>query len=274
MALGINTLLANTGDMALKRRAKRILTEINPKPGDKILDIGCGDGYYLHLLRNLEPKTILTGTDFDPKGLAKAKINLGGEIKLVQADLMKKTTFKTGEFDKAVMSEVAEHLPDDVLGLKEVNRILKPGGTLCLTVPNANYPFLWDPINRILEIFGTHIKSGFFAGIWNQHIRLYTPDEVESVLKKAGFEIEKKEALTFWCLPFNHYLVNLVARYLHVQFISGNTNNSLSKFNTKASKGYVLDFCFWLVNIIDRLNDIWQPGDQGVAVFIKARKKK
>ena len=153
MALGIDVLLANTGDMALKRRARRILTEIDPRHKDKILDIGCGDGYYLHLLHNLEPKAILTGTDFDPKGLAKAKVNLDGKIKLVQADLMKRTVFATGEFDKAVMSEVAEHLHDDLKGLTEVKRILKPGGILCLTVPNANYPFLLDPINRLLELF-------------------------------------------------------------------------------------------------------------------------
>jgi len=274
MALGIDVLLANTGDMALKRRARRILTEIDPRPKDKILDIGCGDGYYLHLLHNLEPKAVLTGTDFDPKGLTKAKVNLGGKIKLVQADLMKRTVFTTGEFDKAVISEVAEHLPDDLKGLTEVKRILKPGGILCLTVPNANYPFLWDPINRLLELFGTHIKSGFWAGIWNQHLRLYTPERIESVLKKAGFEIEKRESLTYWCLPFNHYLVNLVARYLHGQFVSGNTKDSLSKFNTQASKGLMLDFCFWLVNAIDTLNNVWQPHDQGVAVFIKAIKKK
>ena len=40
------------------------------------------------------------------------------------------------------MSEVAEHLSSDIKGLKEVYRVLKPGGIIALTVPNKNYPFL------------------------------------------------------------------------------------------------------------------------------------
>ena len=46
-------LLSNTGDMALKRRAGKIISSLDPKENDKILEVGCGDGYYLHLLLNL-----------------------------------------------------------------------------------------------------------------------------------------------------------------------------------------------------------------------------
>src|SRR3989344_5232920 len=144
-------LLANTGDMALKRRAKRIMAELYPKRGEKIIDIGCGDGYYLHLLSHLSISDLhLSGTDYDVKGLDKTKRNLDNpKIKIYSGDLMKKLPFENNSFDKAIMSEVTEHLPNDVKGLKEVYRILKPGATLCLTVPHANYPFLWDPINKI-----------------------------------------------------------------------------------------------------------------------------
>jgi len=269
-------LLENTGDMALKRRAKRIITELDPKPGEKIIDIGCGDGYYLHLLSNLGIKNLhLSGTDYDTAGLNKANSNLKNKkIKILPGDLMKRLPFKINEFDKAVMSEVAEHLPNDVKGLREVCRILKPGATLCLTVPHANYPLMWDPLNWLLEdMFGVHIKSGFFAGLWNQHIRLYRPEQIELVLKKAGFKVEKTEALTFWCLPFNHYLVNLVARYLSHQYSKGTPNSSLNKFTITPKRKGVLNLTFSLVNSIDRLNDIWQPKNIGVAVFIKARKK-
>ena len=93
---------------------------------------------------------------------------------------MKRLPFKAEFFDKVMMSEVAEHLPDDVKGLKEVKRLLKKAGILILTVPNHNYPFFWDPLNWTLEHFwGTHIKSGFWSGLWNQHLRLYKPDEIK-----------------------------------------------------------------------------------------------
>lgn len=271
----LENLLKNTGDMALKRRAGWIMQELNPKSGDKIVDIGCGDGYYLHLISNMGIANLtLTGTDYDVKGLEKTKFNLKNKkINVYPGDLMKKLPFKSDSFNKAVMSEVAEHLPDDVKGLREVRRILKPGGVLCLTVPNANYPFLWDPINWLLErIFSTHIKSGFFAGLWNQHIRLYTQKQISVVVEKAGFRIEKAESLTFWCLPFNHYLVNLVARYLSIQYQRGTPNQSLNKFTTKPKRSAPVDFAFSLVNLLDRLNDLWHPQESGVAVFVKAIK--
>lgn len=271
----LESLLRNTGDMTLKRRARRIIVELAPKPGDKVIDIGCGDGYYLHLLSNLGvSKLELTGTDFDIKGLEKTKINLSGKrIKIFPGDLMAKLPFADSSFNKAVMSEVAEHLPDDVRGLKEVYRILKPGATLCLTVPSANYPLLWDPLNWILErFFSTHIKAGFFAGIWNQHIRLYRPEEIKLVVEKAGFKVQKLEPLTFWCLPFNHYLVNLVARYLSYQYHKGIPNESLNKFSTSTTRSGIINLAFRIVNIIDRLNDIWTPANIGVSVFVKAIK--
>lgn len=275
MSFKIEKLLANTGDMALKRRARRIIAELDPKPGDNIIDIGCGDGYYLHLLSNLGVfKLELTGTDFDIKGLEKTKTNLSGKrIKIFPGDLMAKLPFADSSFNKAVMSEVAEHLPDDIRGLKEVRRILKPGGGLCLTVPNANYPFLWDPLNWLLErVFGFHVKSGFLAGIWNQHHRLYTPNQIKEVLEKAGFTVERLESLTWWCLPFNHYLVNLVARYLSFQYHKGTPNQSLNKFTTASQKSGLTNLAFNSVNALDRLNDLWSPTNIGVSVFIKAKK--
>lgn len=270
----LEALLSNTGDMALKRRAKNIIKGLDLKNNDKVLDIGCGDGYYLHLLSNLGPKLKLTGTDYDANGLRKARKNIKKGIPLFAGDLMKRLPFKAHTFDKAVMSEVAEHLPNDEKGLKEVHRILKKDGILCLTVPCHNYPLFWDPLNWILEtLFNTHIKNGFFAGLWNQHERLYKSSEIENVVKRAGFTIVETKTLTWWCLPFNHYLVNIVARGLAHGVFSERTNTSLSKYNQKPKRPLYLDIAFWFVNSIDRLNDIWQPYNSGVAIYVKAIKK-
>jgi ubiquinone/menaquinone biosynthesis C-methylase UbiE len=269
----IDKLLENTGDMALKRRAKKILLAVDPQKNEKILDIGCGDGYYLHLMSNLGVPLFLTGTDYDEVGLVKARKNLGKKIPLFQGDLMKKLPFKNAQFDKATMSEVSEHLPDDVKGLKEVYRILKKGGTLVLTVPCHNYPLFWDPINWTLEHFlGTHIKSGFFAGLWNQHERLYKPEEIRKVVEKAGFTVERLETTTWWCLPFNHYIVNLVARLLAHGNISQKTRSSLSKFSKEVKRPWYLNLAFGFVNKLDTLNDLWHPKSRGVGVFVKAVK--
>ncbi len=269
-------LLENTGDMALKRRAKMILLELRVSKGDKILDVGCGDGYYLHLLSNLAIDFNLTGTDFDRGALESARKNLKGKrIKLVYADLMGRLPFPENSFDKMVMSEVTEHLPDDLKGLRKVYRVLKPGGIICLSVPNANYPFLWDPVNWTLEhLFNTHVRSGFWAGIWNQHRRLYSPKRITDRVKKAGFKVNRVKSLTWWCLPFNHNLVNLVARQLYGGKLSSETVESISKYSHGRNKSFIFKLAFGFVNLIDKLNDVWSPKGSGVSVVVIATKQK
>lgn len=267
-------LLKNTGDMALKRRAKLILNELNPQNGDKILDVGCGDGFYLHLLSNLGIKLDLIGTDFDKRALESAKRNLRGRgIKLVWGDLMKKLPFKDNSFDKIIVSEVVEHLPDDLKGLKEIHRVLKLGGTVCITVPHASYPLFWDPVNWFLEhLFDTHIKSGFFAGIWNQHKRLYDKEQIKKVVARAGFKVKGTESLTWWCLPFNHNLLHFMARKLYGGTLSAITAKDVSKFELSKKRPFFMETAFKIVNAIDRLNDFYQTKNKGVGVFVKARK--
>lgn len=267
----LEKLLENVGDISLKRRARKIIQEINPISGEKIVDLGCGTGYYLFLLSNLPVSLNLTGFDSDKNSLSEAAESLRNKkIKFYVGDLHK-IPFKSSSFDKAIMSEVLEHVSDDEKVLKEVFRILKPEGTLVISTPSINYPFMWDPINWVLQhFFRTHIKTGFFSGIWNQHLRLYQITDLEKKFQRAGFKIEAIEELTFWCLPFNHYLVNAVARLLYDVKISAKIANNLSKFK-QTNKPLLIDWVFKFVNFIDRLNEIF-PQKLGVNVFAKVRK--
>lgn len=268
-------LLSNTGDMALKRRARRIIEEINPQNGDKILEVGCGDGFYLHLLSSLDVELELTGVDINPLSLKSARKNLRGKkVTLYEADLMKKLPFADNSFERIIMSEVCEHLPDDIRGLKEVKRVLKRGGTLAVTVPNHNYPLLWDPVNWILEhFFRTHVKTGFWAGLWNQHLRLYEPEEIKKLVVKAGFKVEKVECLTWFCLPFNHNLMHFAAVKLYGGSLSPAMSRATSKYETGFKKPVLVEVAFRIVNVVDSLNDYFQPNRSGVGVLVKALKR-
>lgn len=267
----LKRLLANVGDMSLKRRAKRIVEELNPSSGEQIVDLGCGTGYYLFLLSSLSLKLHLTGFDNDIKAIGEAKTLLKSRnIKFIVGNLHK-MPFKDASFDKAVASEVLEHVRSDALALKEIFRVLKPGGVLVISAPSINYPFLWDPINWFLQhLFNTHIKTGFFSGFWSGHLRLYNLNQLKRKFEKVGFIVEEAEELTFWCLPFNHYLVNLVARLLYDVKISPQIANNLSKFKN-VKKPLIFDLAFRLVNWIDQLNEIF-PHKRGVNVLIKAKK--
>lgn len=267
----LSNLLENVGDMALKKRAGKIIEGLNPQTGEKILDLGCGTGYYLFLLSSLPISLNLVGLDNDSKALEEARGSLSKRIKFILSDCAK-LPFKDKTFDKVVASEVLEHLQDDRKTLKEVFRILKPGGIFVISTPSINYPFFWDPINWTLQhLSGTHIQKGFFSGIWSGHIRLYEKDNLENKFKKVGFKIEEAKELTYWCLPFNHYIINAVARLLYDVKISSKIADNLSKFKNN-KKPFLISMAFKFVNYFDKLNEVF-PQKKGVNVFIVARKK-
>lgn len=267
----LERLLSNIGDMSLKRRARKIIEEINPEVGEKIVDLGCGTGYYLFLLSSLGVRLNLTGFDFDEKALKEAKDLLTERKINFAVGNLHKIPFKDQSFDKAVMSEVLEHVENDEKALQEVYRILKPNGVLVISVPSINYPFFWDPLNWILQhFFNTHIKSGFFSGLWSGHLRLYLLPNLKGKFENVGFRVEIAEELTFWCLPFNHYIVNLVARLLYDVKISSKIADKISKFKD-SKKPLIFELAFRFVNWIDKLNEIF-PQKTGVNVFIKAVK--
>ena len=269
----LNNLLANTGDMCLKRRAKEIILGLNPNKGDKVLDAGCGDGFYLHLMSKLSD-AYSVGLDDNPKALELAKgYAQSKRLKLVKGDVLK-MPFKDNTFNKIVCSEVLEHLPNDVVGLKEFGRVLQKDGLVAITVPSNNYPFLWDPINWYTErFFNFHFKDGFWAGVWNQHFRLYTPKMLRKAVKDAGFKIVDLKVLTHYGLPFNHYLLNLGYR-MRMSNVSTETKASLSKFSSnrpseKDAYQYFLDFVNW----VDKYNNReFDENTTSVGIFLLAQK--
>lgn len=263
--------LKTVGDMALKRRAKKIIEGLDLKKGEKILEVGCGNGYYLSLLNRLGLKINLAGIDTDKAALKDAVKFVGNKkVRLILADASK-IPFASNTFDRIVMSEVIEHVENEGKVLKEAYRVLKEGGILTLTTCNLDYPFFWDPINWILQhFFSTHIKSGFWAGIWNQHTRLYKSSQIESLIKNASFKIEKSESLTYWCLPFNHYMVNLIAKLFYANKLPKNIAKGMNKFRNN-KRPLLIEMVFNFINLIDKLNDV-MPQQSGVSIFVKARK--
>jgi len=202
----LRRMLANEADMSFKRRAESVFDFLAIRPGDRVLDAGCGRGFYLNFLRVLHPEADVVGVELDRPLLTVARSAVPG-VDLVNADLYH-LPFRDAAFDKVVFSEVIEHVPDDAAALGELYRVLAPGGALALTTPNADYPFLWDPINKTLETaFGTHIQTGPLAGIWANHVRLYTIESLAKVVTGAGFTIEDVRFHTRYCFPFIHNLV-------------------------------------------------------------------
>ncbi|MHB8626071.1 MAG: class I SAM-dependent methyltransferase [Aggregatilineales bacterium] len=271
-------LTRNEADMAFKRRVRTIFEWIEPTDDKLIFDCACGRGFYLNMIRAVS-KCQLVGLELDPEVIGKTARNVGQlpDITLARANIYQQP-YPNNTFDGAILSEILEHVDDDVRGLREVYRVLKPGGVVAITVPNANYPFWWDPINRTLEdLFHTHIQTGPLAGIWANHVRLYTAEKLRNAVEAAGFSVEAERAFTHYSFPFIHNVVyGLGKPLLESGALPPSMANAADRTAFDRNDGSLLNpinLGLAVLNWFDRPNVMDEPpGRSTVNLCIKGRK--
>ncbi len=279
----LERLLSKVGDMSYRRRILTICEYLDPAPGDLILDAGCGEGFVAIVLQHVYGCRVV-GLDADREilslGLSRKKGGGGNSWLVGDAT---KLPFDEAVFDGVVCSEVLEHLDDDFAAVRELGRVLKPGGALAVTVPCSGYPGLWDPLNRIRESAGLgHFspESGFWGGVWALHLRLYTLEELSSVVVRSmAFEIDRVEGLTRYCLPFNHVILwTLKQMYMRLP-ATGSIHKSMEKFEYDDSGGssapaYLASMALRVCGAIDAWNDRDQdPEKPCVSLAVRAVKR-
>lgn len=274
----LERLTRNEADMAFKRRVQTIFEWLPPDENQRILDCACGRGFYLNYYRTVSDVQ-LVGLELEADIIRKAQANVGHlpDVTLTRANIYC-LPYPDNYFDGVILSEILEHIEEDVRGLREVLRVLKPGGVVAITVPNANYPFWWDPINKTLEkLFNTKIRKGMLAGIWANHVRLYTLPDLRHAVLAAGFEIAAERAFTHHSFPFIHNLVYGIGKPL---LESGLMPDSMAKAADRTTfddnQGSLLNPInagLKVLNWFDRKNVMDEPLDRStVNLCIKARK--
>ncbi len=274
----IEHMTRNEADMAFKKRVETIFEWLNPQPDDLILDMPCGRGFYLNMLRYASESRVV-GAELDWPVLLKAQQHVGHlpDIHLNNANIYA-LPYADNTFDSVILSEILEHIEDDVAGLREIYRVLKPGGVVAITVPNANYPFWWDPINKSLEtLFNTHISRGPLAGIWANHVRLYTADQLRESVLGADFHVEEERAFTHYSFPFIHNLVyGLGMPLLESGLLPSKMATAADRTTFDKNDGSLLNpinLGLKVFNYFDRKNVISEPpGRSTVNLCIKGRK--
>ena len=132
----------------------------------RILDVGCGTGANLLMLSKYGDAE---GVDVSEDALAFCRERGLENVKLGAAE---KLPYEDGTFDLVTALDVVEHLDDDLGGLREMRRVLRPGGRVLLFVPT--FMFLWGLQDDV-----------------SNHRRRYRLPELRRVLEQAGFEIER-----------------------------------------------------------------------------------
>ena len=154
----------------------------------KILDAGCGDGANLRHLLRINGATVY-GSDYNFLRLTRAKKLFGASAYLFLGSLLE-NNIKDNFLDLVFCSHVLEHIQDDLTVLRNLHRVLKPGGTLILGVPNEG-AWLW--------LLDYHVFERYILQR-TDHVHFYTRDVLLRLLTNVGFDVQETKYLG-WGIP-------------------------------------------------------------------------
>ena len=157
------------------------------RPGDKFLDAGAGFGR--HAFEAARQGATVFALDYAAEEVLTTRNTFGAMLEakqitekvyggVLRGDATK-LPFEDNTFDCVVTSEVLEHIQDDVNVISELHRVLKPGGSLGVTVPS------WWP-EKINWMLSDEYHAPKSVG---GHVRIYSATELKAKLRSAGLEV-------------------------------------------------------------------------------------
>ncbi|HST22953.1 MAG TPA: class I SAM-dependent methyltransferase, partial [Blastocatellia bacterium] len=142
--------------------------------GGSLLEVGCGSGMYLDLMKALGWKRVV-GIDISHRAIEQAR----NELKLeAYCGELKDVCLDEESFDAVSLSHTLEHVPDPVGFLREVYRVMKPEARLAIVVPNIE--------SLSARVFG----QNWFHLDAPRHMVNFTRSSLRIALERAGFQVE------------------------------------------------------------------------------------
>lgn len=173
-------------------RRRRIVREtLAAAPGERILDVGCGPGFYAaDLLEDVGPSGSIVGVDRSPQMLGAARQR--NEAKRNASFLEGEATappVEDGSFDAALCVQVLEYVPDTVAALTAMRRALRPGGRL----------LVWDVDWSTVSLHSTDpARTARVLEAWDGHLaHPALPRTLAAQLRSVGFEDVRVEGHSF-----------------------------------------------------------------------------
>ena len=162
-------LLDDKSQMLISPPADSNASDHRPSTGDA-LEVGCATGRYLVALRELGWQ--VTGVE-PMEAPAKVAQSVGLDVRIGTLDTV---SLPSQQFDLVAAWMVIEHVPDPRKTLTQMRRLLREGGTLLISVPNAG---CWEPI-----VFG----RSWYSWELPRHLQHFTVDSLTQLLRECGFE--------------------------------------------------------------------------------------
>ncbi len=159
-----------------RRVLDTVLDDLSLGAGARILDAGCGSG---RNMIEMARRGTVTGVELSAPSVERARQRGAGEV--IEGSILQ-MPFADASFDLAVSLDVIEHLEDDLGALRELRRVVAPGGALLVTVPA--YGWLWSGHDEI-----------------NHHQRRYTRRSLQSVAERAGWKQTRTTYFNSLLLP-------------------------------------------------------------------------
>ena len=161
-----------------QRRRLRTMFLGGAMPG-RLLEVGCGRGRFLDRMRRAGWR--VQGTDFDPVVAQQVRDKYGLQVDV--GDLVA-LGYPADTYDAIAMSQVIEHVHDPRALLEECRRVLRPGGRLVLSTPNAAGL--------------AHQRDGrYWRGLEPpRHLHIFTPDALGACVRACGLEVELLQTLS------------------------------------------------------------------------------
>jgi methionine biosynthesis protein MetW len=182
-------------------------------PGDRLLDVGCGEGTLGQLARTMFRE--VHGIDIAEdavrlsreKGLITHRVNLNTEP----------APYSDNTFDTVVTLDVIEHMFDPIRFIRELHRILRPGGHLVLSTPNIR------KIQRVLTLIrGRFPRTSYDpVGFDGGHLHYFTSADLRDLLTTNGFDVVTVDGICGDRRTWKYRLVvGLLGRRFEKEFLS------------------------------------------------------
>src|SRR5215218_8791920 len=176
--------------MGLDVRWRRLAADAVVRPGDQVLDAACGTGDFA--VADLRAGAAhVTGLDFSPRMLERAR-RKAPRVDWVEGDMLA-LPFAAASFDAATVGFGARNVADLERALRELRRVLRPGGRVAIleiTRPRGPLrPFysLW--FDRVVPLVGKALPGGAAYTYLPASVKRFpTADELAGLMRAAGFE--------------------------------------------------------------------------------------